>query len=52
MLRVDPDDRLGAIEALNHDFFMIDRKTLAEIEFKLVNTKKLENFWNTVQLKN
>ena len=52
MLRVDVHDRLGVLEAINHEFFMIERQNLQEFEFKYQTLKNLEKFWNTVQLKN
>ena len=52
MLRVDVHERLGVLEAINHEFFMIERQNLQELEFKYQTLKNLEKFWSTVQLKN
>ena len=52
MLRVDLHDRLGVVEAINHEFFLIDNNQLKELEFKQQTLKNLESFWNTIQLKN
>ena len=48
MLRVDVHERLGVLEAINHEFFMIERQNLQELEFKYQTLKNLEKFWNTV----
>ena len=34
MLKVDLHDRLGVVEAINHEFFLIDNATLKELDFK------------------
>ena len=46
MLKVDLHDRLGVVEVINHEFFLIDKATLRELDFKKQNLQNLESFWN------
>ena len=52
MLTVDVGERIGAVEAINHNFFLIQHRYLSEFEIKYQTLKDLEKFWNSALLKN
>lgn len=52
MLKTDPIERIGVVEALNHQFFRRDHKELQKLSFKRKSLQNMEEFWTQLVLKN